>query len=786
MKRQTKKSIFAGGKKTLAVMAAGALAASMMPTTAFASSLQEAKEAMSAEGAVIGCAFAAAEPTPDFLGLNNPEERSASKATDMKLTIFGTDINENPDPYFWNTYQNLNEGTSYSPSILLGQRQGSPMSVRKAYQGDNCTSDQIWDMLPDIIIGTGSDVAPDNERDFYNTDEYARAVETANGLDANSYNPIGVTYNRVNLNTMIATMYRVAVAADEVVAKTGKTLRYGSATEIAKDYERYITGAKGAVLKAINSGQVEKKTIASVTSYADGVYKIQTEGVAEGTATTNRLLEAVQGVTTNYYDLSTATVNDDTTKDATAEELAQCDLIIFGGQNTSGDVTGALTNDGLISKTFYATNMSSGSIFGTTVNSTENCVNIGRVLPCAYPEVLDQSDMVAYYFDNIYHLKTEAVAPTIDQYMDGVRNWAATDTEGYLVWSESDIAGYNSDDVEAILQSGIDYLNALTNAGVDYPAVMQPTEYLADSTAGVAYRLSGETRYDTMASVVSAGFDSAETAIVASGDNFPDALSASALAGAYDAPVVLTTKDALGDQAKAELEALDVKNVIIVGGTAAVSDAAASAISGMGITVDRISGDTRQATAREVAKAVTTKTGTAASTYVVATGKNFADALAIAPYAYANRCPILLCDNDGNLDADSAALITSGAQVVICGGDAVVSTATEQMFANSKRLAGSTRYDTANEIVKYELENGMNTTSSAVATGENFPDALAGAALVGSKGGVLVLAKAADSPAVSQLTANTGKIAQLYFLGGTNAISDEIATTITSNLNIKF
>ena len=305
-------------------------------------------------------------------------------------------------------------------------------------------------------------------------------------------------------------------------------------------------------------------------------------------------------------------------------------------------------------------------------------------------------------------------------------------------------------------------------------------------TLGAAMRLSGETRYDTMESVVFAGFNAAETAIVASGDNFPDALSASALAGAYDAPVVLTTKDSLSDQAKATLEALDVKNVIIIGGTAAVSDAAASAISGMGITVDRISGDTRQETAREVAKAVNTKVGAEAGCYVIATGKNFADALAIAPYAYANCCPILLCDNDGNLDAESAAMIPADAKVLICGGDAVVSTATEKMFANAERLAGSTRYETAEKIAAYELENGMTVGDCAVATGDNFPDALAGAALCGSKNSILVLANAADSPAIADLQSQAGEIGVCYFLGGTGAISDEVANSIVDKLGLSW
>ena len=54
-------------------------------------------------------------------------------------------------------------------------------------------------------------------------------------------------------------------------------------------------------------------------------------------------------------------------------------------------------------------------------------------------------------------------------------------------------------------------------------------------------RLGGDNRYQTMAKIVSTGFTTSDSVVVATGQNFPDALSASALAGALDCPVVLTS-----------------------------------------------------------------------------------------------------------------------------------------------------------------------------------------------------------------------------------------------------
>ena len=55
-------------------------------------------------------------------------------------------------------------------------------------------------------------------------------------------------------------------------------------------------------------------------------------------------------------------------------------------------------------------------------------------------------------------------------------------------------------------------------------------------------RVAGDTRYDTMSELISnvGGWSASDKVILASGANYPDALSASALAGVYDAPIILT------------------------------------------------------------------------------------------------------------------------------------------------------------------------------------------------------------------------------------------------------
>ncbi len=88
---------------------------------------------------------------------------------------------------------------------------------------------------------------------------------------------------------------------------------------------------------------------------------------------------------------------------------------------------------------------------------------------------------------------------------------------------------------------------------------------------------------------------------LASGENWPDALAGAAL----DRPLLLTKQAFLPAATRAYLEPCashPKAKVIILGGTAAVSENVAETLSSMGYRVDRFSGDDRYATARRVAR----------------------------------------------------------------------------------------------------------------------------------------------------------------------------------------
>ena len=290
-------------------------------------------------------------------------------------------------------------------------------------------------------------------------------------------------------------------------------------------------------------------------------------------------------------------------------------------------------------------------------------------------------------------------------------------------------------------------------------------------------RLAGADRYQTARMVVDEEFRKANSVVVASGDNYPDALAASAVAGALGSPVILTPGHALGAEARGKIEGLGATNAVIIGGEAAVGDAVKAELEGMGAKAMRIAGTDRAQTSVAAFRTLRSL-DTRSDTVIVAPGHSFADSLAISPWAWSSRTPILLCDADGTLPESAVEAIHGDAgisKVVIVGGEAVVDDYVFEQIGDKydiRRLGGKTRYETAQLIACFETENGMRWTEPVVATGQNFPDALAGASLAGARKQVMVLVSHSIDDAIRMFRVLGKRPTKAYALGGAQALSD--------------
>jgi putative cell wall-binding protein len=249
-------------------------------------------------------------------------------------------------------------------------------------------------------------------------------------------------------------------------------------------------------------------------------------------------------------------------------------------------------------------------------------------------------------------------------------------------------------------------------------------------------RLSGPDRFQTAVAISQESFDpGVDRVYIASGLNFPDALSAGALAAQKGAPVLLTHPDTLLDAVRTELNRLEPAEIILVGGTPSVSNAVESALEALSFEPDviRIAGPDRFATNRLLVSEAFESAS--ATTVFIATGLKFPDALAAAPAAAEGGGAVILV-NGGAASLDTATLqLLDSLDVVdvrIVGDPASVSSGIENQLktlypGHVLRFAGADRYATAAKIVAATWPGGASDV--ILASGVNFPDALAASAL---------------------------------------------------------
>ncbi len=159
--------------------------------------------------------------------------------------------------------------------------------------------------------------------------------------------------------------------------------------------------------------------------------------------------------------------------------------------------------------------------------------------------------------------------------------------------------------------------------------------------------------------------------ILANGIEFADALSAGSYASANGYPILLTENSKKITSETLEYLVNSDAEIIIVGGTSAVSSDIEAQLKKAGKTVTRVFGSNRYTTALEMTK----KFYPTSTMAVVASGENFADALTAVPYASAIGVPILLSKKDSSDEGVTEYLTSSNlANFHFIGGEAAITT----------------------------------------------------------------------------------------------------------------
>ncbi|MGD8194465.1 cell wall-binding repeat-containing protein [Herbiconiux sp. P18] len=286
-------------------------------------------------------------------------------------------------------------------------------------------------------------------------------------------------------------------------------------------------------------------------------------------------------------------------------------------------------------------------------------------------------------------------------------------------------------------------------------------------------RIAGADRFEVSVNTSKAGWsEGSDTVYVASGEVFPDALSAASAAAVADAPILLTTSGSLSSSVKAEIQRLGATEIVIVGGPKTISAAVETELKKLG-TVTRIGGADRFEASRNIAKHAFPD---GAEVAVLATGLNFPDALS-AGAAVAGRGPVILVNGGASgLDAATKSLLTDLGvdEIAVAGGTASVSAGIQTdaaAIAETVRLGGADRFAASRAINAHFVTEAQNVL---LATGSNFPDALSGSAFGPRIDAPLFTVQGSCIPAetLAQITALGAE--QITLLGGTATLSPAV------------
>ena len=300
-------------------------------------------------------------------------------------------------------------------------------------------------------------------------------------------------------------------------------------------------------------------------------------------------------------------------------------------------------------------------------------------------------------------------------------------------------------------------------------------------------RLAGANRYATAVEISKAQFPSSKYVILAYALNSADALAGVPLAKKYNAPILLTATKSLPTETLEEIQRLEATDVIILGGTNAISNDVEKLLKDKGLNTKRIQGTSRFGTATAIAGELNKAPEELFFVYAF----NFADALSASTVAAINGSPVVYLKTNGSIDADTAKYLASVKGSVkrayVIGGSSVISDDMMNKAANAlglkvnkdvSRIWGKNRYQTCVEV-NSKFKNVLTGNGICIAKGLDFPDALAGGVLAAFKGMPLFLA---DNVMIDAQTnyLKEKSADSIYIFGAQGAVSDDLVQQISA------
>lgn len=400
----------------------------------------------------------------------------------------------------------------------------------------------------------------------------------------------------------------------------------------------------------------------------------------------------------------------------------------------------------------------------------------------------------AFYQTNLFHVKIEEGVETVGKaafancQSHSIKLPKSLKNIGYRAfgYEAAHIIGWEpepdekAEDTEIVCLKGSEAEKYAKENGVPYKI------YSKDPV-----RLAGNGRYETAAKISEFGFEKADTVVLAYSMGYADALAGVPYANALNAPILLTNTNSLDKATLAEIKRLGAKKIKILGGEGAIGQNVIDELVKNGINkdnIERISGQSRYSTATAIAE----KLNAAPEEVFFVYGGGYADALSVSPVAATKKVPIIYLTTSGEINADTAAYLAKLKEkncvkhAYIIGGEGVIS---DEMMkkvndmlglrfnSTLKRVYGFNRYFTCLNVIDTFDREVYTGKTVCLATGTNFPDALAGGVLAAKLDAPLMLVGSEIDEFQCKFL-NEKLFYNLYVFGGTGAVSDEVVKAV--------
>lgn len=363
--------------------------------------------------------------------------------------------------------------------------------------------------------------------------------------------------------------------------------------------------------------------------------------------------------------------------------------------------------------------------------------------------------------------------------------WAPSGVDLSYEWTMPDgtVIGHEQTLIVPSSAAGKTITLTVTGSKSGYPDATADAHKAIAAYAGPSVqRIAGSQRWQTAIAISQDSFPvpgSADVVFVAQGENFPDALSAGPAAVKLNGPLLLTPHNQLLSAVASEIKRLSPAQIVVVGGPTAVNPNVFNALAKIAPT-KRIGGVDRYATSLAIAKYAF---GSSVGGAYVATGFTFPDALSASAYAGSHDEPVLLVPGWQSSAPSSVRswLKSAGvSSISVAGGTAAVTAGVANSLkvatgVTPKRFGGANRFETS-VLINAQFTKGP---AAYLATGLNFPDALAGAAAAGRIQAPLFVVPYQCVPKGAQADFSTWKTGIVKVLGGPAALAQPATENFT-------